>query len=217
MMRLALAALVGIAAAPCASAAFAETAPSEVADEGARDPSLTAVRQRLIRIFETRNRAALTPYLHPQIVVGSGVIGVRHLGRITDAEFQGYGDRLKAGGRFARPGLFFVFYDAATQREADFRLNESKPEVHTLHGLAAVRATPNDRARKLNTYGMLHARLLPSPPGTPADWAYVESESGSEWKHGYIRKGDIASSITDGTLILLKQDGRWWIVRMCLC
>lgn len=65
--------------------ALAETAPTTV-DEGIQDPSLVEVRQRLIRIFETRNRAALTRYLHPEIVVGSGVIGAEHVGALYAEE-----------------------------------------------------------------------------------------------------------------------------------
>lgn len=71
-----------------------------------------AVRQRLIRIFEAGDRSALAPYLHSGIVVGSGVIGPQHVGELDAKAGKEYADRLKAGGRFARPGLFFVFYDA---------------------------------------------------------------------------------------------------------
>ena len=96
---------------PCAIAR-AETAATEIADEGVKDPSLVAVRQRLIRIFEAGDRSALAPYLHSGIVVGSGVIGPQHVGELDAKAGKEYADRLKAGGRFARPGLFFVFYDA---------------------------------------------------------------------------------------------------------
>ena len=96
---------------PCAIAR-AETAATEIADEGVKDPSLVAVRQRLIRIFEAGDRSALAPYLHSGIVAGSGVIGPQHVGELDAKAGKEYADRLKAGGRFARPGLFFVFYDA---------------------------------------------------------------------------------------------------------
>ena len=202
---------------PCAIAR-AETAATEIADEGVKDPSLVAVRQRLIRIFEAGDRSALAPHLHSGIVVGSGVIGPQHVGELDAKAGKEYADRLKAGGRFARPGLFFVFYDAQAQREADFRLDETNPEVHSLHGLAAVRLKPSDRARKINEFGEFAARLLPSPRRTPKDWVYVErADPTFDWNRGYVSKADLSTKNNDAVLILLKQRGRWWIVRMCLC
>ena len=213
-----LAAATTCASAPFARPALAEVAAPGIVDEGPQDASLVAVRQRLIRIFETRDRKALTSYLHPQIVVGTGVIGPRYVEALNAEDSRGYAARLRAGGRFARPGLFFVFYDEKAQREADFRLDETKPNVHSLHGLTAVRSRPSDQARKLNEFAVFRARLLPSPTGTPSDWAFVEHDSQDfDWRRGYVRKRDIASQDTDGVLILLKVDGRWWIVRMCLC
>src|ERR1051325_3115337 len=205
--RVIAAIIAGAVSARMAGVALGETSPPATqpttpapADSGFADPSLVAMRARLLKIFEAHDLPALRRYLHPRINFGRGVIGTDalfKLGGISQEEWEVYAAAVRRGGRAPHRGLFIAYHAEKDPARADFRIDPAKT-VEALHPLATVHAAPNPRARILNADEMgvfiSEARLLPSPPGTPPDWVLI---TGARFwppdRKGFIRREDIVA------------------------
>jgi hypothetical protein len=213
---IAIAVLIVCAAAAPRPAAQTPVAPRTLApvDEGARDPSWVAFRDRLLRALREHDRDYVLGAVDAEFAgsFGGEARGVAAFERkwklAADGERSPFWtllpEILSLGGSFTRPSLFCAPY--VYTRFPDGLAAADYGAV--IRSAAPLFAGPSADAQTVATlrYEIVQMDLLPVPDRfTHPDWRVVQRANG---ERGYMRAADVRSPI-DYRACFVKRDGAW--------
>jgi hypothetical protein len=198
----------------------ADAAPSRKlypVDEGPRDPSFVAFRQKLIKACKRRDWRFLNTTLDPRVVSGFGASeGLQEFKDEWEPEdpdtdlWETLLEVLSMGGAFLRPGCFEAPYVSARWPKG--------LEGETHHAVVGrnvpVRSRPSPMAPVVERLSYDIVRELPqSSQPVSADntvWTRIVTPSG---RQGYVASEYLRNPFNPQATFV-KKNGKWWLTRL---